>query len=102
MTEKMIARWLCHRCARKEEIELEPDPVLLRVCEACKVENFTRLETVPTVKVESIETPSGKSVPYVPLAVDEPVVEAETVEEPVDPYKGLTKDQLVELLKGKE
>ena len=93
MTEKMIARWLCHRCARKEEIELEPDPVLLRVCEGCQVENFTRLETVATVK---------PGVPFEPLTVDEPVIEAETVEEPVDPYKGLTKEQLVELLKGKE
>lgn len=100
MTEKMIARWLCHRCARKEEIELEPDPVLLRVCEACQVENFTRLETVATVKVEEVplEEPAG---PESSPSEEELVIEAETVEEPVDPYKDLTKEQLVELLKEK-
>ena len=34
--------WLCARCASKEEKETEPDPVVLRLCTSCKVQNWVR------------------------------------------------------------
>ena len=70
MSEENSVTWLCQRCGRRQDIELETDPVLLRVCDSCKIENWTR-----PVKgaVEAIEAPKE----------EEPVVEAETVEEVV-------------------
>ena len=82
MSEENGVRWLCHRCIRKENVEAEADPVLLKVCDGCQVENWTRLVRGPVV-------------------VEEVVVEAETVEEepvevvePEDPYQGMTKEEL--------
>lgn len=34
--------WVCTRCARKKGIELEADPVLLKVCDECKIQNWCR------------------------------------------------------------
>ena len=115
--------WLCARCAKKEDKETEPDPVVLRVCTSCKVENWVRpfghtgsdvmaseaeTEEAKAFRLEVhrlenekkpqkapkkarvveepvIETPSGPSVPYVPLAavsVPEPELEVVAVLEP--------------------
>ena len=114
MSETKGRRWLCHRCVKKEGVTTDIDP-LLKVCEGCQVENWTRLTLHESVGVVEPE----------PVKAEEPVIEAETVEEPtkeeievetaeavemapelveepVDPYKGLTKAQLVEMLKEKE
>ena len=128
MSETKGRRWLCHRCVKKEGTTTDIDP-LLKVCEGCQVENWTRLTLHESVGVVEPE----------PVKVEEAVIEAETVEEtkeeeqetevreegpvseglgqpdtnteepadvpetePVDPYKGLTKAQLVEMLKEKE
>ncbi|MHC4335472.1 MAG: hypothetical protein ACYSUV_17240 [Planctomycetota bacterium] len=63
MSEEKGVRWLCHRCVKKLEATVEPDPAIVRVCDGCQIENYTRPE-------------SGS------VAVVEPVLEAETVEEP--------------------
>ena len=34
--------WVCTRCGRRKGIELEPDPVLLKVCDECKIQNWCR------------------------------------------------------------
>jgi len=34
--------WLCARCAEKTGKTPEPDPVVLRLCTECKVENWVR------------------------------------------------------------
>ena len=116
MSEGKGRRWLCHRCVKKEGATTDLDP-LLKVCEGCQVENWTRLTLHESVGVVEPE----------PVKVEEPVIEAETVEveatveaieealeevakedpaievvEEPDPYKGLTKAQLVEMLKEKE
>ena len=109
MSETKGRRWLCHRCVKKEGATTDVDP-LLKVCEGCQVENWTRLTLHESVGVVEPE----------PVKVEEPVIEAETVEvepepepiptpieqmeeaEPEDPYKGMTKAQLVEMLKEKE
>jgi hypothetical protein len=128
MSETKNARWLCHRCIKKEGVEVDPDPVPIRVCDGCNVENYVRIiknESIPpmikmaaaTVAEEGIEleaetVPSKKEGFEItqPDASEEEIeelvkradkIEAEIAEEP-DPYKGLTKDQLVELLKEKE
>ena len=97
MSEETGARWLCHRCVKKEGATVDADPVLLRVCDGCQVENWTR-------PVKGLLNPVG--------AEEEPVVEAETVEEvapepepepePEDPKKAeieALKAQLAELEK---
>jgi uncharacterized secreted protein with C-terminal beta-propeller domain len=38
----MSVEWLCSRCAEKESKAVEPDPVILRLCTSCKVENWVR------------------------------------------------------------
>ena len=70
MNEEKKVQWFCHRCIKKYEVEVEPDPVLLRVCDGCQVENWTR-------PVKGAEKPQVELVPIEP----EPVIEAETVEE---------------------
>ena len=67
MSEENSARWLCHRCVKKEGATVDADPVLLRVCDGCQVENYTRLVR------GAVEAPKEP----------EPVIEAETVEEVV-------------------
>ena len=66
MSEQKGVRWLCHRCVKKEGATVDADPVLLRVCDGCQVENYTRLVR------GAVEAPKEP----------EPVIEAETVEEP--------------------
>jgi len=34
--------WLCSRCSEKTGKKTEPDPVILRLCTECKVENWVR------------------------------------------------------------
>jgi len=42
MTEK-TALWACARCERRKKIEnVQTDPVVLRVCDYCKIENWVR------------------------------------------------------------
>ena len=43
MSEETDTKWLCHRCVKKEGATVDADPVLLRVCDGCQVENYTRL-----------------------------------------------------------
>ena len=38
----MSIEWLCARCAEKTGKTPEPDPVVLRLCTECKVENWVR------------------------------------------------------------
>jgi hypothetical protein len=38
----MIIEWVCARCAEKEQKVTETDPVILRLCTSCKVENWVR------------------------------------------------------------
>ena len=66
MSEEHASRlWVCTRCSRRKGIELEPDPVLLKVCDECKIQNWCRnpkgaglvitavlKETEPVVEVE--------------------------------------------------
>ena len=94
MSEEHASRlWVCTRCGRRKGIELEPDPVLLKVCDECKIQNWCRnpkgagLVITEVLKEAEPET--------------EPVIEAETVEEePEDPKKAeieALKAQLAEL-----
>ena len=91
MSEEKQVKWVCTRCGRRNDIELEADPVAYEVCDLCKVENHCRLikATVPVVEEEVIE--ELEELP----ALDIP-------EEKEDPYQEMTKEQLVELLKEKE
>lgn len=36
------AIWLCARCARKKDVQTEEDPVVLKACSECNVENWVR------------------------------------------------------------
>ena len=80
--------WVCTRCGRRKGIELEPDPVLLKVCDECKIQNWCR-------------NPKGAGLVITEVLKEdepEPVIEAETVEE--DPKKAeieRLKAQLAEL-----
>jgi hypothetical protein len=91
--------WLCARCAKKEDKETEPDPVVLRVCTSCKVENWVRPfgHTGSDVMASEAETEEAKAfrleahrlenekkpqkAPKKARAVEEPVIEA--VSEPI-------------------
>ena len=81
--------WLCARCAKKEDKETEPDPVVLRLCTSCKVENWVRPfgHSGEGVIAEEEETEAAKvyhaelSAQKVPKA-KEPVVEAVSEPEP--------------------
>lgn len=96
MTDSNGVTWLCHRCARKKDIELDTDPVLLRVCDGCQVENWTRPVKGVVAVIEEVlkEAPTVEPEP-------EPVIEAETVEaepepvvEPKDPYQDMSVEEL--------
>ena len=85
--------WVCTRCGRRKGIDLEPDPVLLKVCDECKIQNWCR-------------NPKGAGLVITEVLKEaepepEPVIEAETVEEePEDPKKAeieALKAQLAEL-----
>lgn len=97
MTKKKKAKWICARCARRKEVEPETDPVVLRVCDWCNIENWTRPVghgganagggPVMEVKVDKDGErlplyKKGEVAPSV-TAVEEPVIEAETVVEEV-------------------
>jgi len=94
MSEEHASRlWVCTRCGRRKGIELEPDPVLLKVCDECKIQNWCR-------------NPKGAGLVITEVLKEaepepEPVIEAETVEEePEDPKKAeieALKAQLAEL-----
>ena len=81
--------WLCARCAKKEDKETEPDPVVLRLCTSCKVENWVRPfgHAGEGVIAEEEETEAAKvyhaelSAQKAPKA-KEPVVEAVSEPEP--------------------
>ena len=105
MTDSNGVQWFCHRCARKDELELDADPVMLRVCDGCKVENWTRPLSGAKVPVAIVgPDEDGEPVLVEVETVEEPEpepeveIEAETVPEPEDPYKGMTKAQLLEEL----
>ena len=91
--------WLCARCAKKEDKETEPDPVVLRLCTSCKVENWVRPfgHTGSDVMASEAETEEAKAfrlevhrlenekkpqkAPKTPRVVEEPILEA--VSEPI-------------------
>ena len=137
MTDSNGVQWFCHRCARKDDLELDADPVMLRVCDGCNVENWTRPLAGAVAVVEEavvVHTADGKLVELTDdgghVVVEEAVSEmqekidaipaklvdeageettvAEVLEkvveatkeivEPLDPYKGMTKAQLLEEL----
>ena len=35
-------KWICSRCAQRKDIEAEIDPVVLRVCDWCNIENWVK------------------------------------------------------------
>ena len=88
MSEENSVRWLCHRCAKKEGIITDIDPII-GVCVVCKIENWVRPVRGAPVVVEVLkEAPESEPEP-------EPVIEVETVEvEPEDPYQGMTTEEL--------
>lgn len=92
--------WLCARCAKKEDKETEPDPVVLRLCTSCKVENWVRPfgHTGSDVMASEAETEEAKEfrlevhrlenekkpqkAPKKARVVEEPVLEAVSEPEP--------------------
>ena len=73
MTEEHTSRlWVCARCGRRKNIALVPDPVLLKVCDECGIENWCR-------------NPVGAGV--VIKAEPEPKKEPRTIEEIEDDFK---------------
>ena len=83
MSEEKGVRWLCHRCAKKEGIITDIDPII-GVCVVCKIENWVRPVRGAPVVVEVLkEAPESEPEP-------EPVIEAE----PEDPYQGMTTEEL--------
>ena len=96
MTEEHSVRWLCHRCAKKEGIITDIDPII-GVCVVCKIENWVRPVRGAPVIVEEVK----ESLPIeevqeetVPEEAVEPT-EAEAVAvEPEDPYQGMTNEEL--------
>ena len=84
MSEENSVTWLCQRCGRRQDIELETDPVLLRVCDSCKIENWTRPvkgAVVAPVEEEPVSEPIkvvlGKTETSEPIAELEVTIEAE-------------------------
>ncbi len=95
MTDSNGVQWFCHRCARKDDLALDTDPVMLRVCDGCQVENWTRPLMGPVIEAkveERVQEEIEKA--FTEEAIEEP--------EPVNPYEGKTKEELVALLKEKE
>jgi len=96
MSEEKGVRWLCHRCAKKEGVTTDTEPIL-RVCDGCKIENWVRPVRGAPVIVEEVK----ESLPIeevqeetVPEEAVEPT-EAEAVAvEPEDPYQGMTNEEL--------
>jgi len=83
MSEENSVRWLCHRCAKKEGIITDIDPII-GVCVVCKIENWVRPVRGAPVVVEVLkEAPEPEPEP-------EPVIEAE----PEDPYQGMSVEEL--------
>ena len=111
MSEETDARWLCHRCVKKEGATVDADPVLLRVCDGCQVENYVRLargviversdEEIEALNESARETIVAESVEVVGEVVVESVIE-EVAPEPEDPKKAeieALKAQIAELEK---
>ena len=102
MSEETVRRWLCHRCVKKENATTDIDP-LLKVCDVCKIENWCRLTTeavaLETVEEAIVEEEELLEITGEPITEEE--VEKQREKHVEDPYKGLTKAQLVELLKEK-
>ena len=82
MSESKSVRWLCHRCIKKESADVDPDPVLLRVCDGCQVENYTRPVKGTVIVAEDVEV-VGEVV--VESVIEEVAPEPEP--EPEDPKK---------------
>ena len=96
MSEEKGTRWLCHRCAKKEGVQLDPDPVDIRVCDGCKIENHTR----PVSGAVAVEVVKEAEKPAELVVEAEPEPEPEP--EPVDPKKAeieQLKAQIAELEK---
>ena len=101
MTDSNGVQWFCHRCARKDDLELDADPVMLRVCDGCKVENWTRplSGAVAEAEVPLEDGPVSSEEQVLESPEEEPApTDGTDTEEPVDPYKGMTKAQLLEEL----
>ena len=93
MTEINEFEFVCLRCLRDDETaEVAGPEKVIAECARCGTENWCLKirggkEAVEAVEgtseevAESIETPSGKSVPYIPLETDDE--ETESVEEVV-------------------
>ena len=97
MSEETDARWLCHRCVKKEGATVDADPVLLRVCDGCQVENYVRLARGVVLVAETVEE-VGEVV--VESVIEEVAPEPEP--EPEDPKKAeieALKAQIAELEK---
>ena len=97
MSEETVARWLCHRCVKKEEATVDADPVLLRVCDGCQVENYTRLSRGVVVFAETIRKELEAET-----VVEEVEVEQPTSEEAVEiiDAANVTKQAEIEALKA--
>jgi len=103
MSEEKQVKWVCTRCGRRNDIELEADPVAYEVCDLCKVENHCRL-----IKAVVVVPPVGEDADTHTTDNETVIEELEELpaldipEEKEDPYQEMTKEQLVELLKEKE
>ena len=97
MSEEKEVKWVCTRCGRRNKLELEADPVALKVCDMCKIQNWCRLVKGPVVVAETVEEVAEVVVePEVEEVVPEPEPE------PEDPKKAeieALKAQLAELEK---
>ena len=84
MSEEHASRlWVCTRCGRRKGIELEPDPVLLKVCDECKIQNWCR-------------NPKGAGLVITAVleeAEPEPKEEPRTIEEIEDDFKATGMDE---------
>lgn len=69
-SREMSVKWYCKRCAEALNVKLEPEPMVLRLCSNCKVENYCwpcghagedvtpiEEEPEPTEVAEAVEAP---------------------------------------------
>ena len=99
MSEENSVTWLCQRCGRRQDIELETDPVLLRVCDSCKIENWTRPVKGVVETIEEIKVPldSGPSLDGDSKETSEVTVKVKLDTEEVDKKLEATKAKIAEL-----
>ena len=97
MSEETDTKWLCHRCVKKEGATVDADPVLLRVCDGCQVENYVRLSRGVVVFAEDIRKELEAET-----VVEEVEVEQPTSEEAVEiiDAANVTKQAEIEALKA--